>query len=295
MIVTSAGCRARPRCPSRVATALLALGATLAAAFPAAASSVPLDASCAVPDGFLAFPGRLDHLIGRARSGAEVKILAIGSSSTEGHGASRPDHAYPARLAAELAARLPTGRFTVINRGIGGEVASATAKRLLAEAQSSAPDLVIWQVGTNDAVRGVASAEMIRTVEKGVDFLKARGIDVMLMDPQFFPRIATDAAYAGVVARIGALALDEKVPVFRRFDAMRHWAGQPSPPPVLHTDAFHMNDLGYACVAELLAEGLARRVEATGRSDAAVAVSAGGVPPPVAATGGDAAEAALTH
>lgn len=290
--------RPRPRCARRVALAA-AFGAVLlgaqASPRPAGASPVPLDPACAVPEPLVTFSGRLDHLIGRVRSGAEVRILAIGSSSTQGHGASTPGRAYPARLAVELAERLPTARFTVVNRGIGGEVAAATAKRLLAETATAAPDLVIWQVGTNDAVRGVASAEMTTIVENGIDTLRARGIDVLLMDPQFFPRIAESAAYAGVVARIDELALTEKVPVFRRFDAMRHWAGRPNPPPMLYADAFHMNDLGYACVAEVLAEGLARRVEAAGRSDPAAAIAGGGAASLPATTTSADAEGALTH
>lgn len=290
--VSAAPARRRPTSLVAVLGLLAAVHGTPVA--PATATTIPLDPACAVPDPLLALPGSLDHLVGRARSGAAVKILAIGSSSTQGHGASTPSHSYPARLAAELNQRLPKLRVTVLNRGVGGEVAASTVRRLLAEAKSEKPDLVIWQVGTNDAVRGVASVEMAKIIETGIDFLRSRGIDVLLMDPQFFPRIAGDAAYAGVVARIGALALDERVPVLRRYEAMRHWASVPNPASMLYTDAFHMNDLGYACVAEVLAEGLARRVEAAASSDPAITAGMGGSPAPSVTPAAE-AEGSLTH
>lgn len=266
--------------PARRVRAALCGSVLAILAATASAGAAPLDPACALPDPLVALDGRLDHFVARARSGAEVTIMAIGSSSTEGVGASAPDRTYPARLAAELAARLPAARIRVINRGIGGEVAATTARRLEADALALKPDLVVWQVGTNDAVRGVGAEATAAIVHDGVAFLARRGVDVVLMDPQLYPRIAADAGYAAVVARIDALAAAEKVPVMRRFDAMRHWAGQPNPPVMLWRDAFHMNDLGYACVAAVLAEGLARRVIAADRSDPAAQVAAAGEPAP---------------
>src|SRR5438067_1908112 len=45
-----------------------------------------------------------------------LKIVAIGSSSTFGTGASSPDKSYPSRLEAELKARLPGVPVTVLNK-----------------------------------------------------------------------------------------------------------------------------------------------------------------------------------
>lgn len=264
--------------PMRTATGLcLALGLLQAVAPPAAASPVPLDRACALPDAYVALPGRLNRVAGRISAGERVRILTIGSSSTAGVGASAPDRTYPARLAVELTRRLPKANFEVTNRGIGGEVVSTTAVRMRAVVNENPPDLVIWQVGTNDAVRGVGADAMATIVEDGIGFLAARGIDVMLMDPQFYPKIASDAGYAAVVQRIATIARQDDVPLFRRYDAMRYWAELPDPQPMLWKDAFHMNDLGYACVAAVLAEGIARRV-APGPEPAPAAIDAGAAP-----------------
>jgi acyl-CoA thioesterase I len=48
-------------------------------------------------------------------------IVALGSSSTAGAGASSAEATYPSRLMAELARRFPTQSVIVHNRGIGGE------------------------------------------------------------------------------------------------------------------------------------------------------------------------------
>ena len=62
-------------------------------------------------------------------TGLPLDILAIGSSSTEGVGASSPANAYPARLKDEL--EKETGvDFDVKNAGIGGELATKTVERL---------------------------------------------------------------------------------------------------------------------------------------------------------------------
>src|SRR5438105_4816937 len=78
-----------------------------------------------------------------------VKIIALGSSSTYGFGASTPTASYPSRLADELAQRLPDQQITVLNRGISGDEASQTLARLDADVIAENPDLVLWQVGTN--------------------------------------------------------------------------------------------------------------------------------------------------
>ncbi|WP_208948391.1 SGNH/GDSL hydrolase family protein [Segnochrobactrum spirostomi] len=224
------------------------------------------DAACPASDDLLALGGRLDRVVARARSGETITILAIGSSSTAGVGASSPAHTYPALLAAYLAARLPDVPVTVVNRGIGGEVSANTAARLPHEVDKYAPDLVIWQVGTNDAVRGVGLTSMETTIEEGVAMLRARGLDVVLMDPQLFPKVEGSERYEAVVDEVSRLGEETDVPVLHRFEAMQRWAALPAAvrKGMLSKDQFHMNDLGYSCIAAMLGEGLVRRIEDAG-------------------------------
>ncbi len=72
----------------------------------------------------------------KVRVGGALDILAIGSSSTEGIGASGPTQTYPARLQDELGHELGIPA-SVRNAGIGGEVAARTLPRLLAALASA--------------------------------------------------------------------------------------------------------------------------------------------------------------
>src|SRR5262249_59822864 len=71
---------------------------------------------------------RLDvPLIHTARliaSGAPIKIVALGSSSTYGAGASTSAASYPSQLAHELARLFPGHDITVLNRAVNGDEAT---------------------------------------------------------------------------------------------------------------------------------------------------------------------------
>jgi len=113
--------------------------------------------------------------IPRGGAGKPLDILAIGSSSTEGIGASAPANAYPARLEDELTHQDGIAA-AVENAGIGGELAAKTLQRLENALKSGWARLVIWQVGTNDAMVGVDEALFRSTVETGVAAARAAGL-----------------------------------------------------------------------------------------------------------------------
>jgi acyl-CoA thioesterase I len=226
-----------------------------------AAHAVPLSPSCSLPDKLLVLNGGLDQTIDRLQKGPALRILAIGSSSTAGAGASTPQHTYPALLENELEERFPERIVKVDNLGINGEVASSTIARMRTEVAARDPDLVIWQLGTNDALTGVKSEIFRNQVLETLAWLQQRDVDVILMNPQLFPKIEKNQTYADFVDSLAALALEHDVPVLNRFAAMQYW--NTLPPDVrqhmLWRDEFHMNDQGYACVAEMLAESIHRR------------------------------------
>ena len=194
------------------------------------------------------------------KGGSELDILAIGSSSTEGVGASTPDHAYPAMLENEL--EHDDGiAADVRNAGIGGELAAKTLPRLLAALKSRWARLVIWQVGTNDAIVGVDEQSFRSTVEQGVDAARAAGIPLMLMDPQYTRKIPDEARYQRFVAMIHDIGARRHVPVLSRYSMMKGW-GAKTRTSLLANDGLHMNDLGYRCVAHALAEAIEDAAEA---------------------------------
>src|SRR5213079_1817708 len=144
---------------------------------------------CLPPKGGSKAMGSLPHVAGKLVAGQPVVIVAFGSSSTAGYGATSPDFNYPNRLAAQLRRQYPTADISVVNAGKGGEDAPEMMKRLQTSVIDVHPDLVIWQVGTNAVLRNLDPAETAKLVEEGITRIQAVGADIVLIDPQYSPRI----------------------------------------------------------------------------------------------------------
>jgi acyl-CoA thioesterase I len=189
--------------------------------------------------------------------GRPLDILAIGSSSTEGIGASSPANAYPARLEDELAKQDGVDA-EVKNSGIGGELAAKTLQRLKSALKTGWARLVIWQVGTNDAIVGVDEALFRATVESGVAAARAAGVPLVLVGPQLTlisPDLNRYERFVGIIDQIGAA---DHVPVLNRYTMMKRWRMKNAKTlgSLLSRDGLHMNDLGYQCLAHSLAEAI---------------------------------------
>jgi len=192
-----------------------------------------------------------------------LRILAIGSSSTQGIGASSPDAAYPAQLETRLEKDWGIAA-DVVNAGVGGETSDTTLKRLLVALAKDPPDLVVWQVGTNDAVAGLDPAAFRANLAAGVAAAQAQRVPVVLVDPQFYFGIRNLARFQQYVKIIADVGASKHVPVFSRFAMMKAWAEKSTATltAALAPDGFHMDDRGYACFAGALAGDLARQEEA---------------------------------
>ncbi len=105
----------------------------------------------------------------------KLTIIAFGSSSTQGVGASSPAAAYPNRLQGELQATLAPLAVTVLNRGIGGEDADDMMKRLPGII-TERPDMIVWQTGTNDPIRQVPLVRFIAETRAGVRAMRAAAL-----------------------------------------------------------------------------------------------------------------------
>ena len=218
---------------------------------------------CLPPKGGAKSMGSLPHVASKLASGEPVVIVAFGSSSTAGTGTTSPEFTYPNRLAAQLRRQYPTADITVINRGQGGEDAPEMMKRLQTAVLDMKPDLVIWQVGTNAVLRDLDPIETAKLVEDGVARIQAVGADLVLVDPQYSPRINERAESAGqMVKLLGRVAELRHVGFFPRFEVMRDWHERQAIPidNFVIADGLHMNDWGYACFAQLLGDDIIRSV-----------------------------------
>jgi acyl-CoA thioesterase-1 len=212
--------------------------------------------ACTAPTEIAGLERAPEHIRDRIARKLPLKIVAIGSSSTSGFGASSSAATYPARLEQELKARLPGLPITVLNKGVGGEEAPQMVARFDADVIEESPDLVIWQVGSNSVLRDHPTpGEIIR---QGVERLKSNGFEVILINPQYAPKILAKPDVDRTVDVITATARDAEVGLFDRFHIMRHWVeGEKLPfEKILSADGLHLNDWSYACTATLLADAI---------------------------------------
>lgn len=170
-------------------------------------------------------------------------------------GASGPAATYPARLGAVLAKRLPGRSVEVVNKGVGGETVADNVRRMERDVAALRPGLVVWQVGTNDALRGLAQAEVRAGLLDGVARIRAAGAEVVLMDSQPLAG-ARGEAVAAMAAVVREVAKEAGVPLLSRHAAMRRWLaeGAVTPASLYAPDGLHMADGGYACLAEAVAD-----------------------------------------
>jgi len=240
--------------------ALLAMGL-----MPVAASADPAD--CGAPPSLSAITAPLERSAERIAAKQPLLIVAVGSSSTAGTGASGPDKTYPSQLQADLRRRFPGADVTVLNRGKGGEDAGEELARLDRDVVAAHPDLVIWQLGTNAVLRRDDLAADAGLMERGVEILKSDGIDVVLMDMQYAPRVLNRPAYPAMEQLIADTAGHGEVGLYRRFDIMRYWQAEDRfPAGMSAADGLHMTDSSYGCLATNLAGTLAANWEAVAKT-----------------------------
>lgn len=238
-----------------VLTAALAVLAAIAPAPASRAQDSFVPSSCAVPPALI----RVNEPLLRTatRLGRRpFKIVAVGSSSTEGTGASGPEASYPGVLAHELARRFPKARIAVYNKGIGGERIDDTVARFKKDVLALDPDLVIWQVGTNDATADDAIRHFENSLVSGIQQIRHKGKDLMLMSLQFSPRMNVHSNQLLYTETIRSVAERFGIQLYRRFDIMDFWiaTGQFHVSELIVHDGLHMSDLGYYCTGVLLAD-----------------------------------------
>lgn len=209
-------------------------------------------------DGCLKFANGLSlgaHLprIGvKLKSGKPLTVVALGSSSTTGFGTFRSGAAFPDVMKQELTRLWPSAQITLVNSGrimdnIGGNVA-----RLDSDVLRYKPDLVIWQLGSNDAVwRGIA-ANAKSMIGEAVQRLKAANADVVLVDLQYAPLVLVTSGHTRMEKIIAEVAHEQRVGHFQRFTLMKR-AIDGGVKGLVWLDGLHNSVEGHRCIGIALA------------------------------------------
>jgi lysophospholipase L1-like esterase len=219
--------------------------------------------NCNTPQNLIRLAYPLSHVAKKVAAGDPITLVAIGSSSTSGAGASSPASNYPSRLLIELKQHFPKVPITVLNRGVGGEEIADMLERFDSAVIAAKPDLVLWQLGTNSVIRGHRLGDHGAMIRKGIAKIRAIGADVVLIDPQFAPKVIAKPDAEAMVALISTTAKREDVDLFRRFEVMRHWRNVDHLgfETFVSSDGLHMNDWSYACMAKGLGDAIAEAAQ----------------------------------
>ncbi len=156
-----------------------------------------------------------------------MTIVAIGGASTAGTAAGSPDLAYPARLGDALIGLFPYSEvFCVVNKGVPRQSSQQQLDRFPSDVLAEDPVLVIWETGTVDAVHDIQIDDFAGALQRGIDELKNRAIDIILVDMQFSHSTAAMIdfqRYLDTLHRVGGL---NEIYVFPRFAVMKYWSEQ---------------------------------------------------------------------
>lgn len=173
---------------------------------------------------------------------AELRILVLGDSLSAGYGLTTAE-AFPAQL--EQALRQNGLSVRVINAGVsGGTTAGGLAR--LDWALSDRPQLVIVQLGANDALRGLDPEQARANLDAILTRLQSEGMPVLLagmraprnLGPDYYTKF--DRIYSDL-ARKHRIALD---PFFLEGVALR--------PELNQADGLHPNAQGVAVIVRRL-------------------------------------------
>lgn len=205
-----------------------------------------MSGTCRVPDIYLTFNNALPRTTRLIDRSAPVRILVIGPQMDERVLSARK----LSKLAQELHTRLPKARFTILEEDAVPGLAREDFERIRAAVERTEPDLLVWQVGSGDALAGTSEDSFSDTLDAAAEWLKGRDIDLILVDPPFLPNVRHERRYGRIVQQIDTLSDKERLNVLQQYGATTYLFSSPQ--------SGARGEKGRLCLPELLAEAIVR-------------------------------------
>ena len=247
------------------ATPLFAVVALLAWSFPVIGQEVPtlstrenaselpdtsLSRDCRVPGSKLYTLAQLKAVRAALDEKRPLEVLALGPSGTSGVGSGSGSATYPSRLEEELQKRFSGIDVEVEHRSLPGDITADAIERFTALVTEIEPNLVVWQVGTDDALAKADVEAFTGALAEILEWLNQHDIDAVLLEPPYNSALVSDEHYTALRAAIRNSARQNGVPVVLRFEALQYLSQQRSEAA---RSQFGLSELGYRCMAEHVA------------------------------------------
>ena len=242
----------------------MAIGAVVSAQGRAAAEAAPVPPAsqpapapysrdCQIGSTAIVEESALPHVAAALQSRKQIRILAIGASPIMSR---RVNGGHGETMRQLLKQSVQGLDVVMINRGVSGELSAQAAVRIKNEVALTEPDLVLWQVGTNDALAYVPLDEFQNTVEDTLGWLKEHKVDVVLVGLQYVDQMALDDNYRAVRDLLRKIAIKENVMIVRRYEAQQFLARNESGGGGLVPYEFERSEAGYICHAQYMARAI---------------------------------------
>jgi lysophospholipase L1-like esterase len=192
-----------------------------------------------------------------------VNIAVVGTGSSMLPPTTGANLAYPDKLSAALESRMPGIAAKVVSYAKMGQTTAVMVKDLDRVLGGTKPDLVIWQAGTVDAMRGIDPDDFMTALEKGVGKLRTAGTDVILMNMQYSPRTESTIAIAAYAENMRVVAQQREVPLFDRLAIMKHWSEFGTFDFFAEANKLNTAIRVHDCIAQLLADVIIEGVKAS--------------------------------
>jgi acyl-CoA thioesterase-1 len=215
---------------------------------PADPAPPPLSKDCQTPGVNISGLNPLTNVQHALKDRKVIKILSIGASSSAGTNDVRGP--YFGVIEAILEKTIPGVDVQIIDRGVSGELARDASERLTNEVALTEPDVVLWQLGTNDALARIPAEEFQATVSERLSWLREHNVDVALVGMPYARSIKKDPHYQHIRNVVRRTAEEHKVLYIGRYDAMQVIEQAQSAPGAAPPNEFALTEAGYTCLAE---------------------------------------------
>jgi acyl-CoA thioesterase-1 len=188
------------------------------------------------------------------RERQRIVILVIGASPVSLRSSSVGGHY-------EVVERLLEDTFkgldvTLLHRGVSGELARDAGERIKNEVALLNPDLVLWQVGTADALARMSTEDFEQTVTETLVWLRGHGVDVALIGLHYIKALTKDPNYQAIRDSLKRMSAALGIMRISRYEAgetitrLRSEQGKP-------LTGTRLTDAAYECGAEYLSRAIA--------------------------------------